>query len=103
MKKLKLKKIFTPKITFALFLMLISNLGWILPILLVPLLEYSLEIKAFLVAGLIVFGQVTYNLGLLLVGANIYKRLKKKHINLKYVWTQASVFFKLLEKRYLQL
>jgi hypothetical protein len=88
-----IKKKINKKFATALFLMIISNLGWLLPLILVPVLKISIQAKALLTTGCIIFGQITYNIGFFMIGGQFIKRLKNKKINLKYFWTQINIFY----------
>ncbi|MBU0580697.1 MAG: hypothetical protein KKA19_05935 [Candidatus Margulisbacteria bacterium] len=87
------------KTLIALLLMLISNLGWFLPITIIPLLKIPLKTKTILATSSIIFGHITYNLGLFLAGARIVHHLQKKKINLHWFWNQSILFIKTLKKK----
>jgi len=91
------KKTIDLKVTIALVLIIGSNLGWLLPITLIPWLNLPVKTKAILSSISIVMGHVTYNLGLFLVGERIVRQLKKKNINLQWLWNQAKVFVQVLK------
>lgn len=82
----------------ALFLMIISNLGWIMPILIVPMEQVDIEHKAIFIAGWVIFGQVTYNVGFFIAGAEIVKKLRKKGITLHGIHTQLILFARSLTR-----
>ncbi|MFC1477919.1 hypothetical protein ACFL57_00485 [Candidatus Margulisiibacteriota bacterium] len=101
---MSIKKLFDNKKTFlGLALMLLSHLGWIIPVTLIPLLNMSLQANAILVTACVIYGNVTYNLGMVLFGADIVKRLRHKGINLKWLWVQIGVLKKVLRKHYKRL
>jgi hypothetical protein len=79
------------KVVLALFLILISNLGWLLPITVVPFLKMDLEHKGFIVALCVIFGQITFNLGLLLAGAHALKLIRDKKEDIHLFWIQARL------------
>ncbi|MFC1516958.1 transporter suffix domain-containing protein [Candidatus Margulisiibacteriota bacterium] len=93
------QKLFNFKGLFAVFLMAISNLGWALPVFLIPFLEIPLKTKALLTTSLIVFGQVTFNLGLILLGGQVIHRLRKEKINLKHIGDQFRILLKIKKKK----
>lgn len=84
---------------FAAGLMIISNLGWVLPITVIPLLDISLEQMGLYTLICIIFGQVTYNVGLFMIGAQLLKRLKLKGIHFKDVRMQTLLLIKNIKKK----
>lgn len=89
-----------PRFALALFLMIISNLGWIMPLLIVPMEYADVEHKAFYITAWVVFGQVTYNIGFFLAGAELVKKLGKKGHPLHYIHVQLKLFVKSITKRF---
>ena len=65
----------TWRLKLAVFLMLISVLGW-LPAVTVPFLGLNAALTAWLIGGGIVFGQVAWNVGLLIGGV---EAVAKRH------------------------
>ena len=93
------KRVWNRKVIAGLVLILVSHLGWIVPALVVLLWEVSVQVKGVVIAGGVIFGNITFNLGLVFVGANLFKRLKSKNLNLKLVWNQVGVFVGVVRKR----
>lgn len=91
-----------PRFARALFLMIISNLGWIMPLLIVPMRFVDVEHKAFYILGWIIFGQVTYNIGFFLAGATIVKKLRKKGFTLHFIHVQFDLFIRSLTRKFPQ-
>lgn len=81
------------------FLMIISNLGWVLPITVIPLLDISLEQLGLYTLICLIFGQVTYNVGLFMIGAQLLKRLKIKGIHFKDIRMQTLLLIKNIKKK----
>jgi hypothetical protein len=94
----KLSKYLTPKIITALSLIIVSNLGWLIPISVIPWLDIDLERKALVSLSWVIFGQVSYNAGLLLVGADILKKFHQKKIKLQAIRIQFALFLRVLTK-----
>ena len=90
------------KVLTGISLMLISHLGWIVPLILLPLLHDSLKIQALIVFVCLVFGNITYNLGMFLVGAEFVARMKLNHINMRWLWVQARLFWWLVKRRFVR-
>ncbi|MFA5927754.1 MAG: hypothetical protein WC838_00420 [Candidatus Margulisiibacteriota bacterium] len=86
------------KVLSGLFLMLISQLGWIAPLIILPLGRSSLESKGLILAFWLVFGNVTFNLGAFLVGAELIKKLRRQRFNLHFVWGQMLFLYKIVHK-----
>ena len=63
------------RLKLAVFLLLISVLGW-LPAVTVPFLKLSAGLSAALITGGIIFGQVSWNVGLIIGGA---EAVSKRH------------------------
>lgn len=95
----KIPKHINPKILTALSLMLISNLGWLIPLTIVPWLEINIQHKALIGGACLVFGQVTYNIGLFMLGADLLKKLRRKKIRLQAINQQFSILVRLIKKR----
>ena len=81
-----------------ILLMLLSHLGWIIPVFLLPALDVSWKIKGVLLTLCLIYGNVTYNLGMVLVGADLVRRLKQKQINLQWLWVQIGVLVRMIKK-----
>jgi len=94
-----LNKNIDTKFIIALSLMLISNLGWIIPLSVIPWLGVSVEERAVLATGFIIFGQITYNIGLLMLGKKVINKLKKRKINFKYFWVQSKLLIHGIKKK----
>jgi len=88
------------RLVFAFLLMLLSNLGWLLPITLIPFLPLSLEDKAFAATFSIIMGHVFYNIGLVLAGSHVVYLVKKHRQNIRFFWIQAQMFFSSLMKNF---
>ncbi len=88
------------RLVIALSLMLLSNLGWLLPITFIPFLPISLEDKAVAVTLSIIMGHVLYNAGLILAGSHVVHLVKRHRQNLIFFWTQAGMFFRSLMKNF---
>lgn len=52
-----------------------------MPLVIIPLFEFSSQVKIILVTSSIIFGQVTYTIGLILGGAHLFEVLKRKKIS----------------------
>ncbi len=65
------------KIILAASLMLISLLGWIIPLFVLPWLDLSLKEKALATTFWLIFGQVTYNIGFVIAGVKVWAIFKK--------------------------
>jgi hypothetical protein len=93
-----ISKFLSPKVIFALSLMLISNLGWIVPLITVPWLPWTVEQETAWAIFWIVFGQITYNIGLFLAGAVLIKKLRARKVVLEYFWNQYRLLKRFLKK-----
>lgn len=82
------------KLIIAFFLILGSNLGWLLPITFIPFLKIPIEHKAAATTISIIMGHATYNLGLLLVGARLVTEIKKRHSSIKVLGGKIKQAFK---------
>lgn len=89
-----------PRFAIALFLMIISNLGWIMPILILPMEYVDVDRKALYIMLWIVFGQVTYNVGFFIAGAEIVRKLRNKGFTLHYVHVQFDLFVRSLTRKF---
>ena len=89
-----------PRIAFALFMMIISNLGWIMPLLIVPMEYVDVERKGLYILAWIIFGQVTYNIGFFIAGSQVVKKLRDKGITLHNIHTQISLFAKAITSKF---
>jgi len=79
------------KLILAIGLMLISNLGYLGYA--VPLLNIPLSWKIVVAPAMVLFGHITYNLGLAIAGVHILCYLRKKHFSPRLVWNQIVLFW----------
>jgi hypothetical protein len=73
------------KIAIGIFLMIISLLGWIIPFAVIPFLHISAQHKALCITAWLIFGQVTYNLGFILVGSLLIIKIRQNKISWKKI------------------
>jgi len=80
------------KLLVAVILMLISNLGWILPLFVIPWLPLTIELRVALASIFVIFGHITYNLGLFIAGSKMISFLRRrKDYNLISVISQIKL------------
>ncbi|MEO3706237.1 transporter suffix domain-containing protein [Trichormus azollae] len=72
-----------------LFLIIISFLPWLAIAIILPFIPLSVAQKALLVPALLVFAEVIFWLGVLLVGKEVVQRYRR-YLNFRYLW----IFFK---------
>ena len=89
------------RMAFGLFLVLLSNLGWLLPIILTPFLKVDLETKAFIAFVFIVLGQIAYYLGLVIAGKHLLHMLREKKETIRSFWMQFRLFISSIQKEFL--
>jgi len=83
----------------ALFLIISSNIGWILPIFVIPVRDWEMHHKVIVSGILITYGQISYNVGLFMIGREVFIKLKEKKIDLRKILHQLFLFMKLTLRR----
>jgi len=90
----KFNKEIDRKLFIAVFLMIISNLGWMVPLFIVPWLSISIETRVIVISSFVIMGHITYNLGLFIAGSRVIKRLKQtKNFHLVSIFSQLRLFW----------